>query len=58
MPGVLGPVVCDGAWGCRGLSDGVAALRWLAPAELGPGGRDLLPDLERLALLAFGAARR
>jgi hypothetical protein len=36
----------------------VDALRWLAPAELGACGLDLLPDLERLALLAFAVARR
>jgi hypothetical protein len=55
---LLVPVVCDWVSGDGELSDEVDALRWLAPAELGPSGLDLLPDLERLALLAFGAARR
>ena len=55
---LLVPVVCDWVSGDGDLSDEVDALRWLAPAELGACGLDLLPDLERLALLAFAAARR
>ncbi|MFM8680022.1 MAG: hypothetical protein ACKOGH_10485, partial [Alphaproteobacteria bacterium] len=54
---LLVPVVCDWVSGDGELSDEVDALRWLAPAELAPSGLDLLPDLERLALLAFAAAR-
>lgn len=53
---LLVPVVCDWLSGDGVPSDEVLALRWLAPAELGASGLDLLPDLERLAALAFARA--
>ena len=49
----LVPMVCDWRAGEGATSDEVAALRWIAPAEIAGCGLDLLPDVERLARLAL-----
>jgi ADP-ribose pyrophosphatase YjhB (NUDIX family) len=49
----LVPVLCDWRSGDGMLSDEVLDLRWIAPAGIAASGLDVLPDLERLAGLAF-----
>ena len=52
----LVPVLCDWRRGEGGLSDEVLDLRWIAPGAIGGSGLDVLPDLERLAAMAFSTA--
>jgi 8-oxo-dGTP diphosphatase len=52
----LVPVLCDWRAGEGALSDEVLDLRWIAPAAIGASGLDVLPNLERLAAMAFPAA--
>lgn len=51
----LVPVLCDWRGGEGGLSDEVLALRWIEPAAIATSGLDVLPDLARLAAMAFPA---
>ena len=49
----LVPVVCDWRSGDGALSDEVAAWRWIAPQAIAASQLDVLPNLERIALLAM-----
>lgn len=49
----LVPVLCDWRSGEGAPSDEVLALRWIEPAAIATSGLDVLPDLARLAALAF-----
>ncbi|MFO0292258.1 MAG: NUDIX hydrolase [Rhodospirillales bacterium] len=51
----LVPVLCDWRGGEGAPSDEVLALRWIEPAAIATSGLDVLPDLARLAALAFPA---
>jgi 8-oxo-dGTP diphosphatase len=51
----LVPVLCDWRSGEGALSNEVLALRWIEPAAIATSGLDVLPDLARLAALAFPA---
>ena len=49
----LVPVLCDWRRGDGTASDEVLDLRWIRPGAIAASGLDVLPDLERLAGMAF-----
>ena len=49
----LVPVLCDWRRGDGTASDEVLDLRWISPDAIAASGLDVLPDLERLAVMAF-----